>query len=152
MSIAESPIDANVLWVGADDGNIQVSQDGGATWQEVSHNIGGPPNAYVSRLVASVSGREVAYATLDAHRDGDFRPYVYRTNDFGNTWTPLTIGLWEDGSVNVIREHPRNPALLFAGTERAVFVSVNGGAQWTHFQADLPTTLYDVTELLVLSR
>jgi photosystem II stability/assembly factor-like uncharacterized protein len=143
VSIAESPIDANVLWVGADDGNIQVSQDGGNTWQEVSGNIGGPPNAYVSRLVASATGPEVAYVSLDAHRDGDFRPYVYRTSDFGSTWTPLTNGLWDDGSVNVIKEHPENPNLLFAGTERAVFVSVNAGMEWTHFQADLPTTLYD---------
>ncbi|MCZ6918139.1 MAG: glycosyl hydrolase [Gemmatimonadetes bacterium] len=144
VTVAESPLTPDVLWVGADDGNIQVSQDGGATWREVSRNIrDGPPNAYVSRLLASVSAREVAYATLDAHRDGDFRPYIYRTDDLGNTWTLLTNGLWADGSVNVIKEHPQNPDLLFVGTERAVFVSVNRGAEWTHFKADLPTTLYD---------
>ncbi|MCH7715778.1 MAG: hypothetical protein IH876_06590 [Gemmatimonadetes bacterium] len=145
-TIAESPLDPDILWVGSDDGNIQVSRDGARTWTEVSGNILGrsrPSHTYVSRVIASTTGPGTAYVTLDAHRDGDFAPYVYRTDDFGRSWTALVNGLPPDGSVNVIVEHPRNPNLLFLGTERALFVSLSRGAEWTHFKSNLPTTLYD---------
>jgi photosystem II stability/assembly factor-like uncharacterized protein len=139
-TIAESPLDAKILWVGTDDGNIQVSRDGGRTWAEVS-----PLKTYVTRVIASAAGAGVAYATLDAHRDGDLRPYVYRTENFGRTWTPLVRGLPAEGPVNVIREHPKNPSLLFLGTEHALFYSVDlgGGGEWRRLRANLPTTLYD---------
>ncbi|MDH5643124.1 MAG: hypothetical protein OEY63_02900 [Gemmatimonadota bacterium] len=144
VTIAESPLDPAILWVGADDGNIQVSRDGGETWNEVSGNISGAPyGTYVSRVIASRANLGAAFVTLDAHRDGDFRPYVYGTEDFGATWTELTNGLPEDGSVNVIREHPDNTNLLFLGTEHALFVSTNRGQHWTRFMPNLPTTLYD---------
>jgi photosystem II stability/assembly factor-like uncharacterized protein len=137
-TIAESPLDAKTLWVGTDDGNIQVSRDGGRTWTEVS-----PLRTYVTRVIASAAGAGIAYATLDAHRDGDLRPYVYRTENFGRTWTPLVRGLPAEGPVNVIREHPRNSGLLFLGTEHALFYSVDRGGEWRRLQANLPTTLYD---------
>ena len=143
VTIAESPVDRDVLWVGVDDGNLQVSRDGGESWTEVSRNVRGVPDGtYVSRVIASGTGPGVAYATFDAHRTGDFAPYVFRTRDFGSTWEPLTRGL-PSGSVNVIREHPDNGNLLFLGTEHALFVSADAGANWVKFGSNLPTTLYD---------
>ncbi len=143
-TIAESPLDPAILWVGTDDGNVQVSRDGGDTWTEVGANIPGvDPTTYVSRVIASEAGDGVAWVTLDAHRDGDFAPYVFRTTNFGQTWTERTNGLPEMGSVNVIIEHPDNPNVLFLGTEHALFASTNGGQQWVAFMSSLPPTLYD---------
>ncbi len=143
-TIAESPIAPNVLWVGTDDGNVQVSRDGGANWEEVGRNVRGVRSGtYVSRVAGSSHGAGTAYATLDAHRDGDFAPYAFKTTDFGRTWTSMTNGLDPMGSVNVIVEHPNNPNLLFIGTEHAVFVSTNGGDGWSKFSSNLPTTAYD---------
>ena len=151
VTIAESPVDPDVLWVGVDDGNLQVSRDGGASWTEVSRNVPGvPAGAYVSRLIGSRRGSGAAYAAFDAHRDGDFRPYVCRTTDFGRTWTPLVDGLEDAGSVNVIREHPDNPDVLFLGTEHALWVSTDAGAAWQRLGRNLPTTLYD--DLLIQPR
>ena len=143
-TIAESPLDPAILWVGTDDGNVQVSRDGGTSWTEVSRNVHDVPDGtYVSRVIASGLGAGVAYATFDAHRDGDFAPYVFRTGDFGQSWIPLMSGLPEDGSVNVIREHPKNSNLLFLGTEHGLFISADAGRNWTRFKSNLPTTLYD---------
>jgi photosystem II stability/assembly factor-like uncharacterized protein len=148
-TIAESPFDPAVLWVGTDDGNVQVSRDGGTTWTEVAANVHGVRRGtYVSRVVASATGDGTAYVTFDAHRDGDFAPYVYRTTDFGNSWTPLAGGL-PTGSVNVLVEHAESPSLLFLGTEHALFVSTDAGDQWTRVPG-LPTTLYD--DLLIHAR
>ena len=143
-TIAESPIDPEILWVGTDDGNVQVSRDGGDTWTEVGANIPDvDPTTYVSRVIASNAGEGVAWVTLDAHRRGDFAPYVFKTTNFGQTWTPMTNGLPGMGSVNVIIEHPDNPNVLFLGTEHALFASTDGGQQWAEFDSNLPTTLYD---------
>jgi photosystem II stability/assembly factor-like uncharacterized protein len=142
-TIAESPLDANILWVGTDDGNVQVTHDGGRSWSEVSANVPDlPSGTYVSRVTASATAPGAAYTTFDAHRDGDFSPYVYRTTDFGTTWAPLVDDL-PSGSVNVIVEHHANPNLLFLGTEHALFASVDGGRHWAKFSSNLPTTLYD---------
>lgn len=144
VTISESPVDPDVIWVGTDDGNIQVSRDGGDSWTEVANNMDGVRyGTYVSRVEASVTGAGTVYATLDAHRDGDFAPYVYKSTDFGKTWTNITDGLPDDGSVNVIREHPDNPDLLFLGTEHGLYVSQNAGEGWKAFGTNLPTTLYD---------
>ena len=150
ISISESPLWHRVIWVGTDDGNIQVSRDGGEKWEEVSGNITGiPAGSYVSRVLSSIRDRGSAYVTFDRHREGDWRPYVYRTEDYGKTWVPLTKGL-PSGSVNVIAEHPDNPDVLFLGTEHAVYLSVNAGSDWTKFKSNLPTTLYD--DLLIHPR
>ncbi|HSG09333.1 MAG TPA: hypothetical protein VLA36_13310, partial [Longimicrobiales bacterium] len=142
-TLAESPLDPSILWAGFDDGNIQVTRDGGRTWTEVSRNVRGiRDGTYVSRVEASSKGLGVAYATFDAHRDGDFRPYVFRTDDFGATWAPIHAGLPEMGSVNVILEHPDNADVLFVGTEHALFASTDAGAHWAKMP-NLPTTLYD---------
>jgi photosystem II stability/assembly factor-like uncharacterized protein len=147
-TLDESPVDSNVLWVGFDDGNLQVSQDGGASWTEVSGNVPGlADGTYVSRIEASTRGGGVAYATFDAHRDGDFRPYAYRTEDFGATWEPLHGEIPETaGSVNVILEHPDNPDVLFLGTESHLFASTDAGAGWARVPG-LPTTAYDDLKL-----
>jgi hypothetical protein len=143
-TIAESPLDGAVLWVGTDDGNVQVSRDGGGSWVEVGRHVPEVRNGtYVSRVVASGAGPGVGWATFDAHRDGDFAPYVARTEDFGASWTLRTDGLPRDGSVNALAEHPDNPDVAFVGTEHGLFVTLDGGASWHPFGSNLPTTLYD---------
>tara|TARA_B100000676_G_scaffold72302_2_gene72169 strand:- start:387 stop:3335 length:2949 start_codon:yes stop_codon:yes gene_type:complete len=140
--IAESTIDSEVLWVGTDDGNLQMSRDGGTTWNELSNNVQGVRNGtYVSRIASSILGPEVAYVAFDAHRDGDFSPYLFVTKDFGETWTPLMNNL-PSGSINSFLEHPDNPNTLFVGTEHSVFVSTNSGSNWAKLE-NLPTTAMD---------
>ncbi len=143
VTLDESPIDPAILWVGFDDGNLQVSRDRGASWTEVSRNVPGiADGTYVSRITASATARGTAYATFDGHRDGDFRPFVFRTTDFGMSWEPLHATLPELGVVNVIVEHPDNPHTLFLGTEHHAFASTDAGAHWARIP-NLPTTHYD---------
>ncbi|MBT5872589.1 MAG: hypothetical protein HOH43_04145, partial [Candidatus Latescibacteria bacterium] len=143
-TISESPVDPMVLWIGTDDGNVQLTLDGGATWVEVGSKIQDVPNGtYVSRVVASARSVNTAYAVFDAHRDGDFRPYVFGTQDAGETWTALMRGLPLDGSVNALVEHPKRPDLLFLGTEHGLHVSFSAGRKWVKFNSNLPTTLID---------
>ena len=140
--ITESPLDGDVLWVGTDDGNVQLSRDGGSTWTELSSNIDGVADGtYVSRILPSVRGEDVAYVAFDAHRSGDFAPYVFRTEDAGATWLDLSVGLEAGGSVNSLAEHPDNPELIFAGSEHGLFASTDAGATWARMPA--PTTAYD---------
>ena len=140
--IAESPLDGRVLWVGTDDGNVQLSRDGGSTWTELSGNIDGVADGtYVSRILPSVRGEDVAYVAFDGHRSGDFAPYVFRTEDGGATWLNLSVGLEAGGSVNSLAEHPDNPELVFAGGEHALFASTDAGATWARMP--VPTTAYD---------
>ncbi|UCG88905.1 MAG: hypothetical protein JSW71_10350 [Gemmatimonadota bacterium] len=141
-TIAESPLDPAIIWAGTDDGNVQVSIDGGSSWSEVSGNVPDVPDGtYVSRVTASASVAGAAYVAFDAHRDGDFKPYLFHTTDFGNSWTPIASDL-PSGSVNVIVEHAVNPDVLFVGTEHALFVSTDAGGHWAKFDK-LPTTLFD---------
>ena len=145
-TIAESPLDAKILWVGTDDGNVQVSTDGGKSWKEVSAAIvpaGVKSGTYVARIVASSASKGSAIVAFDAHRTGDFAPYVVRTTDFGKTWTAANGGLAPDASVRSIQEYPGKPSVLFAGTERHLYVSHDTGAHWTRIAANLPTTRYD---------
>ncbi|HEY7237071.1 MAG TPA: hypothetical protein VH539_23115, partial [Gemmatimonadaceae bacterium] len=145
-TIAESPLDAKVLWVGTDDGNVQLSTDAGATWRELSDAItkstGIVSGTYVGRILASSASRGTAYVTFDAHRTGDFAPYIVRTTDFGKTWKSISAGLPADASVRSIAEYPGKPNVVFAGTERALFVTIDSGAHWMHLTSNLPTTLY----------
>lgn len=140
--ITESPLDGDVLWVGTDDGNVQLSRDGGSTWTELSGNISGVADGtYVSRILPSVRGADVAYVAFDAHRSGDFAPYLFRTEDAGTTWLNLSVGLEAGGSVNSLAEHPDNPELIFAGSEHGLFASTDAGGTWARMPA--PTTAYD---------
>ena len=142
VTLSESPIDPAVLWVGMDDGNLQVSRDAGRSWTEVSGNVPGlPAGTYVGRIVASSRAAGAAWAAFDAHRDGDFAPYLYWTNDFGASWTPMHDGLPE-GSLLSLAEHPDNPDLVFVGSEHHLFVSTDAGASWAQMP-NLPTTSYD---------
>jgi photosystem II stability/assembly factor-like uncharacterized protein len=142
-AIDESPISPQLLWVGTDDGNVQVSRDSGKTWVEVGRNISAAPDGtYVSRISASSAALGTAYVALDNHRRGDFAPYAFRTTDFGNTWTSIMSDLPHDGSVRFIGEYSHKPGVVFLGTEHALYLSTDSGQQWTRLGANLPTTLY----------
>ena len=144
-TVSESPINKDLLWVGTDDGNLQVTRDGGKTWKNVADRLKGvPKGTYVSRVVASKHNEGTAYATFDGHRSNDFNVYAFMTTDFGETWKPISSGITTaDGTLHVIREHFRNPKLLFAGTERALFVSNDQGAHWQKLKLNLPTVPID---------
>ncbi len=140
-AISESPKNPNVIWAGTDDGNVQVTRDGGRTWTNVVANIQGlAKNAWVSSLEAGHFDPGTAYATFDLHMFGDIRPYVYRTTDFGRTWTPLVAPYGPmRGYAHVVKEDLVSPNLLFVGTELGLWVSLDGGRQWAQFKGgDLP--------------
>jgi hypothetical protein len=144
VSVAESPVTPGVYWAGTDDGNIQVSRDGGATWTEVGKNVpGGTREYYVSRVEASPFDPATAYASLDGHKLGDLKPYVFVTRDFGQTWTAITNNLPGFGNVNTVRADPRNRNLLYAGTEFGVHVSLDEGRTWKRFMTNLPVVRID---------
>jgi photosystem II stability/assembly factor-like uncharacterized protein len=137
VSIAESPRDPNVIWAGTDDGNLQVTRDGGRTWTNVAANIGGAPRfAWFSSISASVEQPGRAYVTVDQHRLDDFAPYVFATDDYGKTWRGIGTGL--HGYAHVVLEDPREAGLLYAGTELGVFASLDRGATWTDLRLGLP--------------
>ncbi|MFC1725376.1 hypothetical protein ACFL4T_07090 [candidate division KSB1 bacterium] len=143
ITISESPLKEGVLWVGTDDGNVQVSTDGGGTWSNAAEKLKNVPEyTYVSRVVASnfVEGR--AYVTLDGHRNDDFKPYIFVTENFGKKWKSIASNLPEGGTVNVIREHHRNENLLFAGTERGAYFTIDRGETWHKFE-NLPIVPVD---------
>ena len=137
-SFDESPLDPNILWAGTDDGNVQVTRDMGRNWTLCNANITGNPGYWVSRVVASHHTPGTAYVSYTGYRRDDFRPFVYKTTDFGQTWTSIAANL-PDEPVNVIREHHANPNLLFVGSEFAVYVSIDGGSHWTRMKNNMPT-------------
>lgn len=137
--MAESPVLPGVLWAGTDDGNIQVSRDGGYNWEEVGKNIPGVNHEYyVSGLEASWYDAGTAYAALDGHRNDDLKPYVFKTTDYGKTWTSATGNLPVVGNVNAIRQDPVNRNLLYAPTELGFYVSLDDGKNWSRFMPNLP--------------
>ncbi|MGH7476400.1 MAG: VPS10 domain-containing protein [Longimicrobiales bacterium] len=140
-SIAESPLDPQIIWTGSDDGLVWVTADGGRTWQNRSDRI--PDEAarrcWVSEIEASVHDRATAFATFDCHMRDDYRPYVYHTDDFGESWTRLQSDLPEDAGSYVIREDPVDPNVLYLGNERGLYVSTNGGGSWARAKAGIPT-------------
>lgn len=146
-ALAESPVRAGVLWAGGDDGTLQVSRDGARTWASVAAKVGVPAGTYVSRIEPSRAGEGSAYVAFDGHRSGDFTPYIFRTDDFGQTWRALASGIPVGSIVNVVREHPRDRRVLFAGTERGLFVSWNEGREWTRLRAGLPTVPVDDVQI-----
>jgi photosystem II stability/assembly factor-like uncharacterized protein len=137
-TIDESPIRKGLLYAGTDDGLIQVSRDGGATWTKTGKFPGVPDMTYVSRVVASNHDEGTVYATFDGHRSNDFKPYVLKSTDYGKTWRSIASNL-PVSSVQVIREHPRTPSLLFVGNEMGAYYSGNGGGTWSRLQYNLPT-------------
>ncbi|MFQ5790039.1 MAG: hypothetical protein ACE5JI_06115 [Acidobacteriota bacterium] len=137
IAIAESPLDGRVIWVGTDDGNVQLTRDGGATWTHLTGNVKGlPPLSWVPTIHASHHAAGTAYVAFDRHRLDDFAPYAYVTTDYGKSWVKISDGL--RGYVHVVRDDPRRPNLLYAGTELGIFVSFDGGKAWTDLRGDLP--------------
>jgi photosystem II stability/assembly factor-like uncharacterized protein len=141
-AIAESPRDSNVIWVGTDDGNLQLTRNGGRTWANLVGNIQGlPPNAWVSSIDAGHFDAGTVYVTFDLHMLGDMRPYVYRSTDFGQTWMALVApDAPVRGYAHVVKEDLVNRDLLFLGTEFGLWISLDGGAQWARYKGgDLPS-------------
>ncbi len=138
FTISESPLDKNIIWVGTDDGNLQVTQNGGKSWNNVTANIDSvPPTTWVSYVEASSHNKATAYVTFDGHRYGDRHAYVYKTTDFGKTWTKLADKNIES-YCHVIKEDLTNPNLLFLGTEAGLYLSIDGGKVWSRFTGNLP--------------
>jgi photosystem II stability/assembly factor-like uncharacterized protein len=143
VTVGESPLVPGIIWAGTNDGNVQVSRDSGNTWKNVAGNVPGvPKETHVSRVEPSRYDAGTCYLTFDGHRTDDHKPYVFRTTDFGETWTSISANLPE-GNVNVIREDPKNRNLLYLGTEYAFYVSLNGGKEWKRFMTGLPTVRID---------
>ncbi|MGD8276824.1 MAG: hypothetical protein PVH00_02305 [Gemmatimonadota bacterium] len=132
----ESTLVPGLIWAGTDDGNVQVTRDGGTNWTLV--DIPGNPGYWVSRVEPSHHQPGTAYVSYTGFRNDDFRPFVYKTTDYGATWTSIAGNL-PPGPVNVIREHFANPDLLFVGTDFGVFVSIDGGGSWTAMKNNMPT-------------
>src|SRR5262249_8211642 len=145
-TIAPSPIDRYMIWIGTDNGHIHLTRDDAKTWNEVTP-AGLQDWSKVATIDASPTDAATAYAAVDRHRMDDRHPYIYRTHDFGKTWTPISKGLPEDSWVNVVRQDPGRAGVLYAGTRTGVFVSLDDGDSWQPLQSDLPPT--SVNDLLV---
>lgn len=147
-SIAESPLQAGLLWVGTDDGRVHLSRDHGGSWTDVTERIaaaGGPADRYVSRVFASPHDAATALVSKSGFRNDDFAPYLYRTTDFGDTWTAIDVGLPES-PINVVMQDDRNADLLIVGNDLGVWVSPDAGAGWHRLRANLPTVpVHDLT-------
>jgi photosystem II stability/assembly factor-like uncharacterized protein len=137
FAFAESPVKRGVLWAGSDDGLIHVSRDGGATWQNVTPKDL-PKWSTISIIDPSPHDSATAYVAAQRYRLDDFRPLLYKTSDFGKTWKKIVKGLPEDEFTHVIREDPHQKGLLYAGTERGIYVSFNDGNDWQSLQLNLP--------------
>jgi photosystem II stability/assembly factor-like uncharacterized protein len=139
ISIGPSPVDPNVIWVGTDDGNVQVTRDGGKTWANTTKALAGlSPNAWINKVEASHFDAGKAYVSASHWQDGDYAPYFYKTADYGRTWSMITAGLPQRGWSHVIREDPKVQDLLYAGTEFGLFASWNGGVTWVSIRNNMP--------------
>ncbi|MDP2956910.1 MAG: hypothetical protein Q8N53_10865 [Longimicrobiales bacterium] len=139
ITIAESPVQPGVIWAGTDDGNIQVTRDGGATWTNVVGNIRGLRAAsWIGKIDASWHDAGTAYVAVDNHRYDDFTPHVFATRDYGRTWTDLSAGLPKDDYAYVIREDPKNASLLYVGMERGMYGSWDAGKTWVSIRGNIP--------------
>ena len=140
ITISDTPIDKEVIWVGTDDGNVQITRDNGGTWDNVRPNISGvPQKTWVSRVEASKHKKGRAFISFDNHRFDDNKPYVFMTNDYGKTWNNITSNLPNDYSVYVIKEDYVDESLLFVGTEKSVYFTINQGKTWDILGSKLPS-------------
>jgi photosystem II stability/assembly factor-like uncharacterized protein len=151
-TISESPARPGIIWVGTDDGKVQVTTDGGAAWKDRTAKLaaaGGPDNFWVSRVLASPHDPGTAFVAKTGLRLDDFRACLYKTTDYGETWTALGAGLPEK-PVNVVVQDRKNANLLFVGTEQGVYVSIDGGGKWIPFKNNMPWV--KVTDLIIHPR
>ncbi len=137
FALAESFQDPDILWVGTDDGLVQLTRDGGKSWENITPREL-PKWSLISMIEPSTFDPAIAYLAVDRHELDDFRPYIYKTEDFGQTWKPIVSGLPRNSFVRVVREDPKRQGLLYAGTETGVFLSFNDGAAWQSLQLNLP--------------
>ncbi len=147
FTIAESPLDENIIWVGTDDGNLQVTQDGGKTWSNTTSNIAGlPANTWCYHIEASKFGKGIAYAVFDGHTKNDMKTYAYKTTDFGKTWKSIvTDDIY--GFARSLQEDLENENLLFLGTEFGLYVTVDGGMNWSKFTNNMPSVAVHYLEM-----
>jgi photosystem II stability/assembly factor-like uncharacterized protein len=139
FALAESPITKGLLWVGTDDGLVQITRDEGKTWTNITPKDL-PEWSRISQIEASPHDAATAYVAVDRHQSDDLQPYIYKTRNYGQSWTKLTNGIPDGSFVRVVREDPKKRGLLYAGTENGVYVSFNDGADWRPFKLNLPTT------------
>lgn len=140
-TISESPATAGVIWVGTDDGKVQVTKNAGANWADATNAIvkaAGPEDAWVTRVFASNSSEGTAYVAKSRHRQDDFRPFLFKTTDFGATWAAISSNL-PARTINVVFEDYKNPDLLFVGNDTGVYVSIDGGKSWSALKGNMPT-------------
>ncbi|MFN6135568.1 MAG: WD40/YVTN/BNR-like repeat-containing protein [Bacteroidota bacterium] len=150
FTIAESPRSESIIWAGTDDGNLQVTTDGGASWRNVTPNVPGLPKAtWVSCVEPSSHADATCFVTFDGHMTGDMTTYVYMTTDMGATWKPLSAPYLK-GYAHVVRQDPRRSSSLYLGTESGLYISNDNGQSWTHFRNKLP--MVAVRDLAVQSR
>ena len=140
-ALAESPKQEGLLYVGTDDGLVQISEDAGAHWRKVETPAGAPADGYVQRIIASQHDAGVVYLAYDSHQNGDFKPYVIKSADKGKTWVSISGNLPENGAVYAIAEDHVDRNLLFAGTEFGLYFTKIGGEKWTKLSAGLPTIM-----------
>ncbi len=147
FTIVESTLDENIIWVGTDDGNIQITKDGGKNWTNTSLDIPGlPKNIWVYHIEASVHDKGTAYAVFDGHTMNDMNPYVYKTTDYGKTWTSITTPEIS-GFARNIQEDYVNPNLLFLGTEFGLYITLDGGQSWSKFTNNVPAVAIHFIDL-----
>jgi photosystem II stability/assembly factor-like uncharacterized protein len=139
FAVAESPLTKDLIWAGTDDGLIQITRDGGKNWSNVTPKDL-PEWSRISLIEASPHDAGVAYVAVDRHQNDDMHPYIYKTGDYGKSWTKIITGIPENTFARAVREDPKKRGLLYAGTETGVYVSFNDGADWRSLRLNLPTT------------
>ena len=145
FTIAESPVEKGVIWAGSDDGLVHVTRDGGQHWTDVTSKEFGEWSL-VSLIDASPYAAGTAYVAIDRHKLDDYRPYAFKTTDYGKTWSKITTGLPDNSYVHAVKEDPKRKGLLFAGTENGIYVSFDDGGRWQSLRLNLPTTpVHDLT-------
>lgn len=142
----ESPLKEGLLWVGSDDGLLHVSKDGGTTWDNVTPTIM-PEWSMINSIEPSAFEEGTCYVAATRYKLGDFTPYLYKTTDYGQTWTMITDGITNEHFTRVVREDPKRKGLLYAGTETGMYISFNDGATWEPFQLNLP--IVPITDLTI---
>ncbi|HKQ79572.1 MAG TPA: glycosyl hydrolase [Blastocatellia bacterium] len=151
FALSESPVQKGVIWTGSDDGLVHITRNGGGSWENATKNIPGLPEwIQINSIEASPHDAATAYFAATLYKADDFRPYLYKTSDFGKTWKKITTGIPDNAFTRVIREDPSRRGLLYAGTETGIYVSFNDGESWQSLQLNLPVV--PITDIAVHKR